>query len=80
MTNFTNVCVVFLLSQNGYWLGVGWCMLFTLVAVVVGVVLSDYFRRAGTSVVQCDDTSSVSHSETASLVAHNEDDDDDDNV
>ena len=49
-------------------------MLFTLVGVVVGLVLSDYFRRAGTRVVRCNDTTSVSDS--ASLVPHNEDDDD----
>ena len=49
-------------------------MLFTLVGVVVGIVLSDYFRRAGTRVVRCNDTSS----EIASLVSHDDDDDDND--
>jgi hypothetical protein len=46
-------------------------MLFTLVGVVVGIVLSDYFRRAGTRVVRCNDTSS----EIVSLVSHDDDDD-----
>ena len=45
-------------------------MVFTLLAVVVGIVLSDYFRRAGTRVVQFSDTSSLSNS------LEEEDDDD----
>ena len=48
-------------------------MLFTMVAVVVGAVLSDYFRRAGTQVVRCSETTS----ETTSLIPQNEDDDED---
>ncbi|CAI8036570.1 Prominin-1-A, partial [Geodia barretti] len=71
---YSTVCENAVDGLNGYWLGVGWSMLFTLVGVVVGIVLSDYFRRAGTRVVRCNDTSS----ETASLVSHDDDDDDND--
>ena len=48
-------------------------MLFSIVAVVLGIILSDYFRRASTRVVKCTDTSSSS----ASLIPHDDDDDED---
>ena len=47
-------------------------MLFSTVAVVMGIVLSDYFRRASTRVVRCTDTSS---SENSSLIPYTDDDD-----
>lgn len=59
--------------QNGYWLAVGWSMLFTVVAIVVGVILSDYFRRAGTRVVRCTDTSTVSETTSFTPLEDNDD-------
>ena len=43
-------------------------MLFTTVAVVIGIIISDYFRRAGTRVVRCMGTTS---SESTSLIPGN---------
>ena len=50
-------------------------MLFSVAAVVLGLVLSDYFRRASTRVVKCTDTTAIS-SENTSLIPY----DDDENV
>lgn len=62
-----------MLLQIGYWLSIGCCMLFTIIAVVLGLVLYDYFSRAGTRVVKCTDTTATS-SENASLIPHDNDD------
>jgi prominin 1 len=71
---YSTVCDSAVDGVNGYWLGVGWSMLFTLVGVALGVVVSDHYRRAGTVVVRCNDTTSVSNSDTSSL---NDDEDED---
>ena len=67
------------ISQNGYWLGVGWCVLFTMIAVVLGIIVSDYFRKASTRVVVCTDTSTTTliTSEHVSLLPDDDDDNDD---
>ena len=49
-------------------------MLFTVVAIVVGVILSDYFRRAGTRVVRCTDTSTVGETTSFTPLEDNDDD------
>lgn len=43
-------------------------MLFTIIAVVLGLVLYDYYSRVGTRVVRCTDTTTITSSETASLI------------
>ena len=60
--------------QNGYWLSIGWCMLFSSAAVVLGLVLSDYFRRASTRVVRCNDATPTS-CESTSLIPCSEEED-----
>jgi hypothetical protein len=49
-------------------------MLFSIPAVVLGLVLSDYFRRAGTRVVRFTDATPTS-CESTSLVLCNDDED-----
>ena len=49
--------------QHGFWLSVGWCALFSVPGVILGLLLSDYFRIAKTPVVRCSSTT-----ETLSLI------------
>lgn len=49
-------------------------MLFTTIAVVLGLVLYDYFSRVTTRVVQCTDTTTIANSENASLIPCENDD------
>ena len=44
--------------------------MFTTAAVVLGIVISDYFRRASTRVVRCTDTTS----ENSSFIPGDDDD------
>ena len=63
--------IIIIIIQNGYWFSTGWCVLFSVLAVVLGLVLSDYFRRAGTRVVKCTDTGTAS--ENTSLIPYEDD-------
>ena len=43
---FPSECTsTFLLFQNGFWLALGWCLLFFIPSIIVAVKLAKYFRR-----------------------------------
>ena len=58
----------YFLSQNGLWFSVGWCVFFFLPAIIFGVIVTTYFRRAPSIIHDFTDDDDMYG---LTLVAHN---------